>query len=44
MGAVAYYNACAEKDASHAEPPRVERRAVVSDVVRSAVVIPLARL
>jgi hypothetical protein len=41
MVAIAYYNACAEKEASQSEAPRVGQRVVVFDALPVHAIIPL---
>jgi hypothetical protein len=44
IGAIAYYSAGAETESPRPESARARRRASVPDAVRSAAIIPLARL
>jgi hypothetical protein len=44
VGAIAYYSARDETESLRAESARAGRRASVPDAVRSAAIIPLARL
>jgi hypothetical protein len=43
MGAIAYYSACAESDSTPRDWARARRRALVSNPIKGAAVIPLAR-
>ncbi len=44
VGAIAYYSADAENEAPRPESSRAKRRESVPEAVRSAAIIPLARL